>query len=194
MYAPNSSVFSSKWKDLHTWNNCSLVFSILEYCCLIWFCNPFQSKAIGLTDSYHNLASPSNVKQNLWTFKPSWNAWVLIQSLVLRRCASASSSGLPKKSGLKWDQFNCDRVPGWIGCVSGTIGCTGGARGIYHWRYNRGWLGWGGPPLAISIYVVDHVTRNKFNFMPNITKSLKQNCFVFIAILVHQWIKLWFNC
>ena len=49
-----------------------------------------------------------------------------IQSLVLTRCASASSSDLPAKSGLKSDQFNCGIGVDWIGSMGGTIGCAGG--------------------------------------------------------------------
>ena len=99
---------------------------ILEYCCLNWFCKLIQSTFIGLSDSYHNLASPTNVKQKHWT--------VSIQSFILKRCASASSSGLHVNSGLKCDQFNCGTCAGWIGCVGigyigGTGGCTGGTGG-----------------------------------------------------------------
>ena len=70
--------------------------------------------------------------QNCWILTPSANTWVSIQSLVLR-CASASSSGLPVNSGLKWDQFNCgigpDLTGGTTGCVDGTMGCAGDAAG-----------------------------------------------------------------
>ena len=50
-----------------------------------------------------------------------------IQSFILSRWASASSSGLLAYSGLKWDQFNC----GLCG-TSGTIGASGikGLRGM----------------------------------------------------------------
>ena len=60
-----------------------------------------------------------------------------IQSLVLRRCVSASSSGLPANSGLKWDQFKCGMGPGGTGgttvYVGGTAGCAVGA-GSYKGR------------------------------------------------------------
>ena len=56
---------SVKWKDLHTWNSCSLVLPIFEYCCLNEFCNSVQSMFIDIKDLYHNLASPVSVKQNL---------------------------------------------------------------------------------------------------------------------------------
>ena len=100
------------------------MFPIFEYCCLNCVCKPFQSKAIGLSDSYHNLPSPTNVKQYLSTLTPSGNAWKFIKSFVLRWCASASSSGLPANASLKWDQFNCGTGPG---CTGGAAGCAGGA-------------------------------------------------------------------
>ena len=40
---------------------------------------------------------------------------------------SSSSSGLPAKSVLKWDQFNCGIGPGTTGCAGGTAGCEGSA-------------------------------------------------------------------
>ena len=45
-------------------------FLFFEYCCLNCVFNPFQSNAIGLSGSYHNLAFPTNIKQNLWTLTP----------------------------------------------------------------------------------------------------------------------------
>ena len=128
MYESKVSVFSSKWNDCHKWNNCSLLFPIFEYCCLNWFCKPCQSTFIGLEDSYHNLDSLTNVKQNLWTFTPSWNWCVPIQSFILSKCASASSSGFPENSALKCDQFNCGMC--CIGCtVCGGACSTCGAWG-----------------------------------------------------------------
>ena len=88
-------------------NNCSLVLPILEYCSLNTFCKSSHSAFIGLSDSYHNIASPTKVKQNLCTFMLSRKSCVSIQSFVLSKWASASSSGLPANLGLKWDQFNC---------------------------------------------------------------------------------------
>ena len=79
---------------------------ILEYCCLNKFCRLTQSAFIGLSDSYHKLASPIKVKQNLCTLTWSRKSWVSIQSFALSKCASPSLSGLPTNSGLKWDQFN----------------------------------------------------------------------------------------
>ena len=96
-----------KIKDLQAWNNCSLVLPILEYCCLNIFCKPSQLTFISLSDSYHNLASPTKVKWNLCTLTWSRNLCVSIQLFVLSRCASESSPGLLAYSGLKWDQFNC---------------------------------------------------------------------------------------
>ena len=140
-YECNVSVCSSKWKDLHTWNICSLVFPIFEYCCLIWFCKPNQCTYIYLWDSYQNLASPTNVRQNLWTFTPSWNWYMSIQSFILSRCASASSSGFPKNSGLKCDEFNCGMCctsyagccgwGGWVVGGAGTAGACGPASAIF---------------------------------------------------------------
>ena len=124
------SVFWSKWKDLHTWNNCSLVCPIFEYWCLNCFFKPFPPKAIGLSDLYHNLSSPTKVRQNICILIPSGSAWVSIQSLVLRRCDSTSSSDLPANSGLKWDQFNCGTGPGWTGGITGCVGRTTGCAGV----------------------------------------------------------------
>ena len=158
-----------------------LVLPTLEYCCLNWFCNPFKSKTIGLSTSYHNLASPTNLKQNIWTFTPSWNECVSIQSLVLRRWASASSSGLPMNSGLKWDQFNWGIGSGWIGCVGGTIGCgggaggcTGGAGGTTGGLTGSGW-GAGGPPTAMSIHNADSVAKHILILYLTLPKSFKWN-------------------
>ena len=81
---------------------------------------------MGLRDLYHNLASPVRVKQNLCTFVSCRKFWVSIQSLVLNRCATASSSGLPENSGLKYDQLNCGT---WNGGFCGCIGLCGFAGG-----------------------------------------------------------------
>ena len=43
-----------------------------------------------------------------------------MQSFVLKRWASASSSGLPENSSLKYEQFN----GGWPGCTCTCAGCT----------------------------------------------------------------------
>ena len=69
---------------------------------------------IGLKDSYHNLASPTKVKQNHWNFTSSGNACVSIQLFVLSKCACASS-GFPNNSGLKCEHFNYGKC--CIGCV-----------------------------------------------------------------------------
>ena len=95
-----------------------------------------------------------------------------VQSWVLRRCASTSSSGFPANSGLKWDQFNCGTGSGWTGyegrtgCVGGAGGCTGGTGGTTEGITGDGW-GAGGPLSAISIYVGDGVTKIIFNSIPN---------------------------
>ena len=105
-YASIVSVFSSKWKDLHAWNSCSLVLPIFEYCCLNKFCKPYQSTFMGVKDSYHNLVSPTNVKQNLWTLMVSRKWFAVIQLLVLNKWASASPSDFPKNSGLNVTNLN----------------------------------------------------------------------------------------
>ena len=64
------------------------------------FCNSGHVIATGSNVAYQFLASPTKVKQNLWTFKASGKSCVVIQSLVLNKCASTSSSGLPENSGL----------------------------------------------------------------------------------------------
>ena len=48
-----------------------------------------------------------------------------IQLLAIRKCASASLSGLPANSGLKCNEFNYGIRTGCIGCIRGTLGCTG---------------------------------------------------------------------
>ena len=162
------------------------MFPISEYCCQNCVCKPFQSKVIGLSDSYHNLASPNKVKQNLWTLPPSGNAWVSIQSFVLRRCASTSLSGFPANLGSKWDQFNCDIVLGctcgtdscaggtW-GCVGGAGCCTGGAGGTAGGAWAAEGAGGAGGPLSaflftfyIGYYACSNqlkMTENKFSYM-----------------------------
>ena len=109
------SLFSSILKDSHTWNNCSCVLPTFEYHCLNKFCNSEQSTFMGSNEWYHSLASPNNVRQNLWTFTPSTKWCVFIQSFEWSRCASASLSGFPKDSGLKFDQFKCNTCcwPAW---------------------------------------------------------------------------------
>ena len=123
------SVASSNWKDLQTWKYCSLVLPNFEYCCLKCSCIAGQSKFAFLMVSYHNLALLVRVRQNLLTFWSFEKLWVSIQSLVLSRCASASSSVLSANSGLKYDQFNC------CGLVIGPGKILGG---WFHWL---GWLG-----------------------------------------------------
>ena len=101
------SVFLSKLKDLHAWNNCSHVLPTFEYLCLNKFCSLGQSTFKGSRESYHSLASPSNVRQNLWTFTLLTKQCAFIQSLEQSKCDSASASGFPENSGLKFDQFKC---------------------------------------------------------------------------------------
>ena len=125
------SVFFSKWSDLQAWNS-SLVLPIFEYCYLNKFCKPCQSMFIGCKASYHNLASPTNVKQNLQTLMSSRKWCTFIQSLVLSKWASGSSSGFPENSGLKCDQFKCTNCyPCFAGCCACCAGSSwaGGSEG-----------------------------------------------------------------
>ena len=75
------------------------VLPILEYCHLNLFCKAGQSLSSGASDSYHSLASPIKVTLKHLTFSPSGKLCATIQSLVLRRWDSTSSTGLPENSG-----------------------------------------------------------------------------------------------
>ena len=89
------------------WNNCSHMLPTFEYLYLNKFCNSGQLTFMHSMEWYHNLASPNNVRQNLWTFTPStkWCAFTL--SFEQSKCGTAPSSGFPKNSGLEFDQFKC---------------------------------------------------------------------------------------
>ena len=65
----------------------------------------------------------------------SGKSCVSIQSFVLSKWASASSSGLPANLGLKWDQFNCG---------------LGGAPGTREALGRNGLCGGGFCPLLLS--------------------------------------------
>ena len=99
------SVFSSNLNVLQASNSCLGVLPIFEYYHLNLFCKAGQSLSKGTSDSYHNLASPVNVKQNHLTLTSLEKLCASIQSLVLRRCDSASSLGLPENSGFFPIQF-----------------------------------------------------------------------------------------
>ena len=99
------SVFLSNLNVLQAWNSCLGVLPIFKYCHLTLFCNAGQSLSKGANDSYHSLASPISVMQKHLTFSPSGKLCASIQSLVLRRWDSASSSGLPENSGFLPIQF-----------------------------------------------------------------------------------------
>ena len=89
---------------------------------------------IGVRDSYHNLASPTNVKQTLWTLITFGKWYAFVQSLVWSKWASESSSGFPEISGLKCDQFKCTiYCPCCVGCMVCCVCCAG-----------SGWAGEGG--------------------------------------------------
>ena len=128
-YASIVSVFLSKWNDLQAWNSCNLVLPIFEYCYLNKFCKPCQIMFIGGKDSYHNLASPTNVKQNLQTLMSSRKWCAFIQSLVLSKWASAFSLGFTEDFGLKYNQFKCTY------CCPCCVGC----RGCYTCCVESGW-------------------------------------------------------
>ena len=96
------STFSSIGNYLHAGSNCSCVLPILEYCCLKRFCKPTQSTFISLSNSYHNLATPAKVKQNLCTWTCSGNSCVSIQSFILSRCTSASWSKVVISGTVHW--------------------------------------------------------------------------------------------
>ena len=65
-------------------------------------------------------------KKILGPFTPSGKSCVVIQSLVLNKWTSTSSSGLPEYSGLKCNQFICIWAC-WPGC--GCCGMGGGGGG-----------------------------------------------------------------
>ena len=102
------SVFLLNLNVLQAWNSCSGVFHIFEYCHLNLFCKAGQSLSKGARDSYHNLASPVNVKQNCLTLTSLGKLFASIQSLVLRRCDS-TPSGLPENSVSFLPNF--DKIP-----------------------------------------------------------------------------------
>ena len=111
---------------------------------------------------------------------PFANACVSIQSFVLRRCASASSSGLLVNSGLKCYQFNCGIWAGWIGYVG--IGCAGGTDSCTEGETEGGWGagragsagGAGGPPSPMFTYIVCSLS---IYFYPNLSNS----CYIYIT-------------
>ena len=83
-----------------------------------------------------------NLHENLLTFWLSGKSCMVIQSFVLRRCASMSSSGFPEKSGWKWDQFK------WWFAI-GMRSFSGKGFGLFGWSgssgpsagMSRGWFG-----------------------------------------------------
>ena len=142
-YASIVSVFSSKWKDLHACNSCSLVLPIFQYCCLNKFCKPCQSMFTGCKDLYHNLASPTNVKQNLLTLIPSKKWCALIQSLVWSNWASASSSCFPENSGMSmWPSYLLNLLPLSRHVVSGCLVLMWRLHAWLSWLAKRGWNIW----------------------------------------------------
>ena len=144
MYPSIVLVASSNWKNLHAWKYCSLVLPNLECCCLNLSCKPAQFNCCCwmFRVAWHNLASPVRVKHNHLTFWSSGKSCVVIQSIILNKCASASSLGSPENSGLKWDQFNWLFAIGTGGCTSnglelfGSCGCSIPPAGM-----SAGWCG-----------------------------------------------------
>ena len=119
---------------------CYLIF---EYLCLNKFCNSGQITLFkGSRDWNHNLSSPSNVRQNFWTFTSLTKWWAFIQSLKCSKCASASSSGFPEDSGLNFDQFMCKCCC----CHAGSRFCC--CCWICHWFCPCLWLGTAAPSLS----------------------------------------------
>ena len=96
---------------------------------------------MGVKDSYHNLASPTNVRKNLWTLIPSRKWRAFIQLLVWSKWASASSSSFPENSGLKCDQFKCTNCCAWCACC---VGCYACGAGCCTCCAGCGWAGGGG--------------------------------------------------
>ena len=98
---------------------------IIEYCHLNLFCKVAQSSSNGANDSYHNLASPINVKWKCLTLSPSG-----------KLCASIPISST-KKMGfcilfrLTWE-FRFLPYPILINYL-----------GSRHYNTSRGWLCWG---------------------------------------------------
>ena len=142
------------------WNNCSLVLPNFEYCLLNWFSYSCHVITIGSNKAYHNLDSPISVKQNLQTFTPSGKSCVFIQSFVLNKWASTSSSGLPEYSGLKWDQFICIWTC-WPSC--GSTGCGVGWGGGGSSLWGQGLAVHLLPSFFIYIFAYINYTTNLLN-------------------------------
>ena len=101
--------------------------------------------------SWVNTGLPQKTGRIFWS---SGKSCVVIQSIVLNKCAYTSSLGSPEKSGLKWDQFNWLFAIGMGGCsgnglgLFGSCGCSASPAGMI-----AGWCGssigmsngWSGP-------------------------------------------------
>ena len=89
---------------------------------------------------------------------------MFIQPLVQSRCASASSSGLPENSGLKFDQFKCTN-----GCPCGTCGTCGAC--------GTAGPGGGGDTLHLSLPYLTYIISNLcFNYYSSIIVLLYSSC------------------
>ena len=118
-----------------------------------------QSNCTYLMLSNHNLALPARARQNLLTFWSSGKLWVSIQSLVLNRFASTSSSAFPANSGLKYDQFYCcglaikfwefrDKFGGWFGCCGWFGSSVGASKSSFGTWFGSGYFAWLGCGFA----------------------------------------------
>ena len=134
----------------------------------------------GSKDWNHSLASPSRVRQNLWTFTSSIKWWEFIQSLECSKCASALSSGFPENSYLKLDQFICKcccSAASWFFCW---FCCCW----FYCWFCPCLWLGAAAPSSLSAILILIY---NLFISYPCLSCSLPisffcPRCDTFIAI------------
>ena len=119
-YVSIVSVFSMKLKDLHAWNNCSLLLHILEYCCLY-----------------------------LWTLALPTKWCAFIQLLVQSRCPSASGLKLDQFTCTiccgACRAACCCGACGTAGCCGtcGASGCCGacGTAGPEGGTGEEGWRG-----------------------------------------------------
>ena len=114
---------------------------------------------MGSNDWYHNLASPYSVKQNRWTWVFSTKWYAFIQSFVHSEWGSASSSGFPENSGLKWHQLKC-AICCWCGgcpcstCCACCSCCCGGGCPALSWGVGVGVL----EHLALVVLALPYLT------------------------------------
>ena len=156
-YASIVSVFSSKLKDLHTWNDCSLVFPILEYCYLSKFCNSCQSTFTGSNDWYHNLCFSQWCMTKSLDFQTLNKVMYIHPVIWMEQMCPCILIRFPWNSGLKFDQFKC------------TTCCCCWSRG-YGWGCGLGWKEiWCGN----TFFMICHLC-----FTLNFILSLIYSCFI----------------